>query len=211
MVCDSRPLRMNGLKNPDANIATYQRGRSAHETHGVWLLVRCFFPVESILKRIVYVTNTPPYHVVGIASLKTTASTSSRTGAGALNTLASAVFPVKSVSLSNVATSDSDYELSANSLSDAQQEQLLKQLGSNVEELRNSIDSEVQFSLKGSVRLSPCNQTACTAIATISNSLTSGDPRVQASTTIRVDVVITMTLDGQFLDECDGTINMIFL
>jgi hypothetical protein len=94
------------------------------------------------------------------------------------------------------------YEFDLSDLSSSQLESLYEQLRQKIQDLKNSIDSEVHFNLSGQGTLSPCDTFGCTATLTISNRLAFTSPYLQANQPVTVSITISFTLDGLPVGEC---------
>ncbi len=94
------------------------------------------------------------------------------------------------------------YEFDLSDLSPSQLESLYEQLRQKIQDLKNSIDSEVHFNLSGQGTLSPCDTSGCTATLTISNRVTFTSPYLQVNQPVTVSITINFTLDGLPVGEC---------
>lgn len=97
---------------------------------------------------------------------------------------------------------NSSYGLDVSNLPPPQIDDLYKQLQDTVQDLKNSIDSQVQFALNGSITLAPCTSFGCTANLIISNSVLSNSPYLQASQPVTASITVNFTLDGSPIGGC---------
>ncbi|MFC7382424.1 hypothetical protein [Sphaerisporangium rhizosphaerae] len=78
----------------------------------------------------------------------------------------------------------------------------LAALKTRVRGLRSSIDSRVSVAVKGTGGLSPCDSSACTAHARLTNRLAGQDPGHGEDAKVAVDVTIGFRLDGSPVGSC---------
>ncbi|WP_157995716.1 hypothetical protein [Thermomonospora amylolytica] len=101
---------------------------------------------------------------------------------------------------------DTEFQVDLSGLAEQEVGRLYGDLQGKVRELKDSVDSQVRFSLDGSIRLSPCNVNGCTAHVRISNSLPDGGPSPDRP--VHAAITITMTLDGRPVRTCRITRTM---
>lgn len=82
------------------------------------------------------------------------------------------------------------------------------ELEDEARELTDSVDSQVQFSLGESIRLSPCDTNGCTAHVKITNSVLADGPSPAPDRPVHAAITITMTLDGRPVRTCRITKTM---
>ncbi|HEV2088232.1 MAG TPA: hypothetical protein VGR21_07970, partial [Cryptosporangiaceae bacterium] len=95
-----------------------------------------------------------------------------------------------------------DFSLDLSGLPDEEIEALYREFLQRVNELRNSVDSQVRFSLAGNITLAPCSTRGCRANVTISNRVASGSPYLGVREPVRARITVSMTLDGRPIQNC---------
>jgi hypothetical protein len=101
-----------------------------------------------------------------------------------------------------------EFEFDLTGLSPDEVKSLFSELVKRVNELKSSVDSQVTFSLDGAITLSPCNVTSCTAIVSMSNSVSSDSPYLVVKRSVVAVVTIVITLDGRHVRTCNPTRKM---
>ncbi|MGW0433631.1 hypothetical protein ACWDV4_13975 [Micromonospora sp. NPDC003197] len=107
---------------------------------------------------------------------------------------------------------DDGLELRLTELSPTELRQFVTELNAHVTDLKNSIDSEINFSLSGAVTLAPCTTNGCTANLTIKNTVSPtskhSSPYVSVTRPVQARVTVRMTLDGRPVATCVSTLTM---
>jgi putative RNase toxin 17 of polymorphic toxin system len=101
-----------------------------------------------------------------------------------------------------------NFDLFVATMPDSAINDLMSQLQQKLDQLKNSLDSTVQFTLDGDVKLSPCGQTSCTANVSLSNTLSTTNKYVKPNQPVTAEVYIYMTLDGASIQECVDEVSM---
>lgn len=83
-----------------------------------------------------------------------------------------------------------------------------EELQGGVRELTDSVDPRVEFSLDGSIRLSPCDVNGCTAHVRVTNSVPADGSTTAPDRPVHAAITITMTLDGRPVRTCRITRTM---
>ncbi|MFF4189667.1 Tox-REase-5 domain-containing protein [Nonomuraea sp. NPDC001831] len=145
----------------------------------------------------IYVTTTAPYQIVRIDSGASGGGpappTPHITGTG-LSGGALVVRPARW-------RDDFRLNITVSALTGAQARTFIDQLKQEAKALRGAIDSSVAFSAASSGRLSPCNNSGCTATITISNRVKLDSPYLKVGA-ITADVIIDFQLDGRPVGSC---------
>ena len=165
---------------------------------------------------VVYITTSKPYRVVRIESGKIPPATPTRPPTSQKSHVGSAivgakfldVFSSSDASNPGASSSGSGFQMGVNKMPDIDTEKLFDTLKTNIEELSQAVDSEVNFSINGKVVLAPCGLNSCTANVTISNQISTNNPNVKADQPIPTEVSIHMTLDGAPIRDCNEEVSM---
>ena len=93
-------------------------------------------------------------------------------------------------------------------LTDAQVDTLFDDLTQRIGGLKDSLDSQVRFSLTGQITLAPCSTNGCQANVTIANRVQTNSPYLSAQQPVNATVTIAMTLDARPINTCNNTVSM---
>jgi hypothetical protein len=93
-------------------------------------------------------------------------------------------------------------------LTDAQVDTLFTDLTQRIGGLKDSIDSQVRFSLAGQITLAPCSTNGCQANVTIANRVQTNSPYLSAQQPVNATVTIAMTLDARPINTCNNAVTM---
>ena len=146
----------------------------------------------------VYVTASRPYTVLRISTSTSTSPDPTQTakyGGGAR------VVPVGP-------QPGARFDLFVQKMPQSAVDDLIGKLKDEVDSLKNSIDSTVSFSLDGDISLAPCGQASCTATLSLSNQISSSDPRLKANQDVTAEVYFFFTLDGEPIGDCEQSVTM---
>jgi hypothetical protein len=103
---------------------------------------------------------------------------------------------------------DSGLQLDLADMSAQEVDQFYTELQSRIGALAESVDSEVEFALDGSITLAPCGTSGCQANVTLSNRVASKNQYLEVTEPVHAKVTIQMTLDGRPIQTCTTTITM---
>ncbi|NES13834.1 MULTISPECIES: hypothetical protein [Micromonospora] len=109
--------------------------------------------------------------------------------------------------LAAVRTGEVELALTLAQLTATESNQLFTELKAHLTDLRRAIDTEVKFSLNGSVTLAPCTTNGCTATLTLRNTVSSRSPYLSVRQ-VTAEVTVRMTLDGAPVATCPSTRTM---
>jgi hypothetical protein len=135
-----------------------------------------------------YITTTPPQRIVRIEG------TPARTLGGSPQNTTSILSTLSETKAPN--PNGGAYQFNLSNLSDSQVVDLYEQLQQKIQDLRNSVDADVQFRLNGNGVLAPCGDFGCTATLTISNSVIVTNPDLKVDQPVTVSITINFTVDG---------------
>jgi hypothetical protein len=165
------------------------------------------------LQGIVYVTTSAPYRIVRITSStspnRSSEVLSSNNFAVGGSTHLLSAFMSRSSDMAGASAPTGDFDVFIDDMPDAEIQNLFAQLRTNLEQLRDAINSEVKFTLDGDVVLQPCDISSCTAQVTIKNQMSTSNPNVKLDQPITVEVYIYMTLDGVSIKDCPEEVTML--
>ncbi len=167
----------------------------------------------------VYVTVAAPQHVVRIASRDAASPGPSGKGGSAVAPALNRAPPATGGALGDGAAAGpverilgpagpEDFEFDVSGLSPDEVKSLFKELEKRVAELKSSVDSQVTFSMNGGITLKPCTVTHCTAVVSMSNSVTTSSPYLVVKRPVVAVVTIRMTLDGRPVRTCNTSREM---
>lgn len=97
-----------------------------------------------------------------------------------------------------------EFEFDVSGLSEKEVASLFTELEKRVNQLKDSIDSEVTFSLDGGITLKPCTVYGCTATVSMSNRVSSGSPYLAVNRPIEAVIAIRITLDTRTVKRCSA-------
>ncbi|MGW4498615.1 hypothetical protein ACWENR_08355 [Micromonospora sp. NPDC004336] len=148
----------------------------------------------------VHVTTTEPRQVVRVAaragSGPTVTGTRNDDGSGGVRLIARG------------ARADGEFEFGFARLTPEEVEEFFRTLATRVQELRNSVDSQVRFTLDGAITLAPCTVNGCRANVTVSNRVVSSSPYLSVNRPVNASITTSMTLDGRPIATCTTTKSM---
>jgi len=75
-------------------------------------------------------------------------------------------------------------------------------------QLRNSVDSEVRFSLSGAITLAPCHTSGCQANISLTNRVNSGSKYLAVNRPVHASITVDVTLDGRLVKRCTAVKTM---
>ncbi|WP_160160820.1 polymorphic toxin type 17 domain-containing protein [Actinomadura sp. K4S16] len=158
----------------------------------------------------VYVTAAAPQRIVRIEATSSGTSGGSGSGGsatpGAMGTgdeltFQPAVSPLRPAS-------SGGFQLDLTGLTQEQAKKFINDLQSKVQDLKSSVDSQVNFTASGTGNLEPCNNYGCTANVRISNFVSSSNPYLGVKQRVTAEVTINFQLDGGPAGSCSRTISM---
>ncbi|MEH1125712.1 polymorphic toxin type 30 domain-containing protein [Micromonospora sp. CPCC 206061] len=106
------------------------------------------------------------------------------------------------------APGDAGFQFDLSGLSNTEIEDFYSRLDQKIRELKNSVDSQVRFSLNGSITLAPCSTSGCTANVRLSNRVDSTSQYLAVRQPVTASITIQMTLDGRPIANCVTTKSM---
>lgn len=106
------------------------------------------------------------------------------------------------------APGDEGFQFDLSGLSNTEVEDFYRRLDQRIRELKNSVDSQVRFSLDGSITLAPCSASGCTANVRLSNRVDSASQYLAVRLPVTASITIRMTLDGRPIANCVTTKTM---
>ncbi|MGH3736280.1 MAG: hypothetical protein ACRDT6_11765 [Micromonosporaceae bacterium] len=149
----------------------------------------------------VYVTTSEPHRVVRIATPKDDSDVSP--SGRSRGFLRPAYAPAGSdLPRYQAPEGPEEFEFDVTGLSEQEVTGLFRELEKRLNELKNSIDSQVTFSLRGGITLKPCTVSACVATVTIGNSVSSKSRYLAVKQNVQATVTINFTLDGRPVKVC---------